>query len=121
MYITNWDDFQKAAEDIYKASPERTRYVHAFHGSVGELVLTVTNDQTIVKYKTNQATDLKKFIALNASLMSQMQNKAMDVDEPAAPSPSTNTPNAATSPQIPQVTSASKSKKKNNKKKKGGK
>lgn len=69
--------------------------------------MTVTNDQTvriesqqtgrddqvsltfnktflllqIVKYKTNQATDLKKFIALNASLMSQMQNKAMGKSE----------------------------------------
>ncbi|KAI8337136.1 signal recognition particle, SRP9/SRP14 subunit [Chlamydoabsidia padenii] len=118
MYITNWDDFQKAAQDIYTASPDRTRYVHAFHGSQGELVLKVTNDQTIVKYKTNQATDLKKFIALNASLMSHMQNKAMDVDEPEAPS---STPNAAASPQIPQVTSTSKSKKKTNKKKKGSK
>ncbi|KAI8099324.1 signal recognition particle, SRP9/SRP14 subunit [Halteromyces radiatus] len=79
MYITNWDDFQKAAEDIYASSPDTTRYVHTFHGAAGELVLKVTNDQTVVKYKTNQATDLKKFIKLNLSLMEQMQNKPVNV------------------------------------------
>lgn len=68
MYITNWDEFQKAAEDLYIASPEQvnitrsfstaishllqhqTRYVHNFHRSDGELVLKVTDDRT-VKYR----------------------------------------------------------------------
>ncbi|GAB5590855.1 hypothetical protein Unana1_05755 [Umbelopsis nana] len=51
MYLDNWDDFQKAAEDIYIASPARA-----------------------AKYKTKQSTDLKKFIGLNRALMSKMQN-----------------------------------------------
>ncbi|KAI8354567.1 signal recognition particle, SRP9/SRP14 subunit [Choanephora cucurbitarum] len=80
MYITNWDEFQKAAEDIYTASPEQTRYVHTFQRSDGDLVLKVTDDRTLVKYKTNQMTDLKKFIALNSELMLKMMNKEMDED-----------------------------------------
>ncbi|ORZ10517.1 signal recognition particle, SRP9/SRP14 subunit [Absidia repens] len=123
MYITNWDDFQKAAEDIFTSSPDNTRYVHAFHGSQGELVLKVTNDQMIVKYKTNQATDLKKFIGMNELFMSKMQNKAMDIDEPVAEVPATTSPNPADSPQIPQgaSTASKSSKKKKSNKKKGGK
>ncbi|ORX48059.1 signal recognition particle, SRP9/SRP14 subunit [Hesseltinella vesiculosa] len=112
MYINNWDDFQKAAEDIYTSSPDTTRYVHSFHGADGQLVLKVTNDQTVVMYKTDQASDLKKFIGLNTLLMSQMQNRSL---EPEA----VNTPPAQPSPQIPQVASAKSTNKK--KKKRGGK
>ncbi|KAI7887798.1 signal recognition particle, SRP9/SRP14 subunit [Mucor mucedo] len=75
MYITNWEEFQKAAEELYIASPELTRYVHTFHRSDGDLVLKVTDDRTNLKYKTNQMTDLKKFISLNNSLMLNMMNK----------------------------------------------
>ncbi|KAI8138097.1 signal recognition particle 9 kDa protein [Fennellomyces sp. T-0311] len=76
MYISNWDEFQKAAEELYAASPERTRYVSGFRHVDGELILKVTNDQTIIKFKTNQQADLKKFTMLNLSLMSKMQNRS---------------------------------------------
>ncbi|KAI9488121.1 signal recognition particle, SRP9/SRP14 subunit [Zychaea mexicana] len=78
MYISNWDEFQKAAEELYAASPETTRYVSGFRHTDGELILKVTDDRTIVKYKTNQASDLRKFTTLNISLMSKMQNKSME-------------------------------------------
>ncbi|KAI8065160.1 signal recognition particle, SRP9/SRP14 subunit [Gongronella butleri] len=117
MYINTWDDFKKAAEDIYASSPDTTRYVHSFHGAAGQLVLKVTNDQTCAKFKTDQASDLKRFIALNLSLMSSMQNRpAEELDVVMTPAPAP----AAESPQIPPVTTASKSSKKKNKKK-GGK
>ncbi|KAI8990214.1 signal recognition particle, SRP9/SRP14 subunit [Pilobolus umbonatus] len=75
MYITSWDEFQKVAEDIYTNNPETTRYVHSFHRNEGDLVLKVTDDRNIVKYKTNQMKDLKKFITLNLSLVSKMSKK----------------------------------------------
>ncbi|KAH8552578.1 signal recognition particle, SRP9/SRP14 subunit [Umbelopsis sp. PMI_123] len=74
MYLDTWDDFQKAAEDIYIASPSRTRYVSSYRHIDGELILKVTDDRSAVKYKTKQSTDLKKFIGLNRSMMSKMQN-----------------------------------------------
>ncbi|KAG2171427.1 hypothetical protein INT43_009088, partial [Umbelopsis isabellina] len=74
MYLDTWDDFQKAAENIYETSPERTRYLSSYRHIDGELVLKVTDDISAVKYKTKQSTDLKKFIGLNRSLMSKMQN-----------------------------------------------
>ncbi|KAI8977008.1 signal recognition particle, SRP9/SRP14 subunit [Mycotypha africana] len=77
MYITNWDEFEKAAEEIYVASPERTRYVHTFHRSDGDLVLKVTDDIKNIKYKTDQMRDLKKFINLNTTLLLKMMNKEM--------------------------------------------
>ncbi|KAG2218617.1 hypothetical protein INT45_009749 [Circinella minor] len=78
MYISNWDEFQKAAEELYTTSPETTRYVSGFRHVDGELILKVTDDRTIIKYKTNQASDLRKFTNLNLSLMSKMQNKPME-------------------------------------------
>ncbi|KAI8081937.1 signal recognition particle SRP9 SRP14 subunit [Gilbertella persicaria] len=101
MYITNWEEFQKAAEDIYTASPEQTRYVHTFHRSDGDLVLKVTDDRTNVKYKTNQMTDLKKFIHLNNELMLKMMNKEKT-------DPDTVIPDApATKSIVPEVKTAS--------------
>ncbi|KAI8879962.1 SRP9-domain-containing protein, partial [Backusella circina FSU 941] len=103
MYITNWDEFQKAAEEIYSASPEQTRYVHTFHRSDGDLVLKVTDDRSLVKYKTNQMTDLKKFIGLNLVLMNNMMNKdAIVEDVKMTEAPPVNTQNT-----IPEVVAAS--------------
>ncbi|KAG2177576.1 hypothetical protein INT44_008088 [Umbelopsis vinacea] len=94
MYLDTWDDFQKAAEDIYIASPLRTRYVSSYRHIDGELILKVTDDRSAVKYKTKQSTDLKKFIGLNRSMMSKMQNieptEAVHVPENAAQQPQGN-------------------------------
>ncbi|CAO3621966.1 unnamed protein product [Cunninghamella echinulata] len=115
MYIKNWDNFQKAAEDIYISSPDNTRYVHQFHGIDGELILK------IVQYKTNQATDLKKFINLNTVLMSQMQNRSLEPEHPSTEQPIVSA--AVDSPQISETptNTTAKSKGKKNKKKKGNK
>lgn len=73
MYISNWDEFQKAVEELYTTSPERvttqesnanshhlplsthgalfsyeqTRYVSRFRHSDGELILKVTDDRKV--------------------------------------------------------------------------
>lgn len=75
MYITNWDEFQEAVISLHSISPEHIRYVHTFNRGDGELVLKATDDRTNIKYKTNQMTDLKKFVNLNSILMLQMMNK----------------------------------------------
>ncbi|ORY97696.1 signal recognition particle, SRP9/SRP14 subunit [Syncephalastrum racemosum] len=75
MYIATWDEFQKAAEELYAAAPDRTRYVSRFRHTDGQLILKVTDDQTVVQYKTDQASDLRKFTNMNAIMVCQMQNQ----------------------------------------------
>ncbi|KAG0213524.1 hypothetical protein BGX28_004160 [Mortierella sp. GBA30] len=50
--ILQWDEFQKAAEELYTLSPSRC-----------------------LKYKTDQLQDLNKFERLNRSLMAKMHNR----------------------------------------------
>ncbi|CEP09796.1 hypothetical protein [Parasitella parasitica] len=116
MYITNWDEFQKATEDLYLTSPEQTRYVHTFHRSDGDLVLKITDDRTNIKYKTNQMTDLKKFINLNSLLMLKMMNKEKSDEDTVIPDAA---PLVAAKNAVPEVKTASP--KQTPKGKKGGK
>ncbi|KAF9105250.1 hypothetical protein BGX29_000364 [Mortierella sp. GBA35] len=83
--IHQWDEFQKAAEELYLLSPKTTRYVAKYRHVEGKLVLKVTDDRTCLKYKTDQMQDLNKFERLNRSLMAKMHNRA------PAPEPSTTT------------------------------
>ncbi|KAF9130858.1 hypothetical protein BGW39_002552 [Mortierella sp. 14UC] len=85
--IHQWDEFQKAAEELYLLSPTTTRYVAKYRHVEGKLVLKVTDDRTCLKYKTDQMQDLNKFERLNRSLMAKMHNKA--------PAPESSTPAAA--------------------------
>ncbi|KAF9939060.1 hypothetical protein BGZ75_002561 [Mortierella antarctica] len=94
--ILQWDEFQKAAEELYSLSPSRTRYVAKYRHVEGKLVLKVTDDRTCLKYKTDQMQDLNKFERLNRSLMAKMHNRipsatsaeAAASGAPSAPSPS---------------------------------
>ncbi|KAF9286117.1 hypothetical protein BGZ68_003195 [Mortierella alpina] len=45
--IHQWDEFQKAAEELYSLSPSRTRYVAKYRHVEGKLVLKVTDDRTV--------------------------------------------------------------------------
>ncbi|KAF7728023.1 Signal recognition particle protein [Apophysomyces ossiformis] len=107
MYIEQWDDFRKAVEELYNTSPETTRYVSTFRHTDGVLILKVTNDISVIKFQTDQQSDLKKFILLNGELMAKMQNNTVptEQDKPAVvPEP---TPSSG--PQIPSVVTAQKS------------
>ncbi|KAF9113941.1 hypothetical protein BGX27_000472 [Mortierella sp. AM989] len=73
--IQQWDEFQKAAEELYALSPNSTRYVAKYRHVDGKLVLKVTDDRTVLKYKTDQMQDLNKFERLNRSLMAKMHNR----------------------------------------------
>ncbi|KAF9902500.1 hypothetical protein EC991_004832 [Linnemannia zychae] len=96
--IHQWDEFQKAAEELYMLSPKTTRYVAKYRHVEGKLVLTVTDDRTCLKYKTDQMQDLNKFERLNRSLMAKMHNKA--------PAPVSSTPAAVASTGHPSAAAA---------------
>ncbi|KAF9157737.1 hypothetical protein DFQ27_007792 [Actinomortierella ambigua] len=97
--ITNWDEFQRAAEELYSLSPNNTRYVAKYRHTEGKLVLKVTDDRTCFKYKTDQLQDLNKFERLNRSLMAKMHNRAPV--ELAAPAASTTQQPADHAPAVP--------------------
>ncbi|KAI1308413.1 hypothetical protein EDD11_004303 [Mortierella claussenii] len=88
--VHQWDEFQKAAEELYSLSPKTTRYVAKYRHVEGKLVLKVTDDRTVLKYKTDQMQDLNKFERLNRSLMAKMHNRipAANVLDPSATSSS---------------------------------
>ncbi|KAG0285491.1 hypothetical protein BGZ96_010260 [Linnemannia gamsii] len=94
--IHQWDEFQKAAEELYLLSPKTTRYVAKYRHVEGKLVLKVTDDRTCFKYKTDQMQDLNKFERLNRSLMAKMHNRApTESSTPAAAASSVSAPAAA--------------------------
>ncbi|KAF9356824.1 hypothetical protein BGX26_004683 [Mortierella sp. AD094] len=99
--IQQWDEFQKAAEELYMLAPNSTRYVAKYRHIEGKLVLKVTDDRTVLKYKTDQMQDLNKFERLNRSLMAKMHNRI--------PAPVTETPASASAPagSVPSAVSAS--------------
>ncbi|XP_031123086.1 signal recognition particle 9 kDa protein-like [Ipomoea triloba] len=65
VYITSWDDFVEKSVQLFRADPEKTRYVMKYRHSDGKLVLKVTDDKECIKFKTDQAQDAKKMEKLN--------------------------------------------------------
>nr|CAG8546270.1 9315_t:CDS:10 [Entrophospora candida] len=92
-YITDWNEFQTGVEELYLNSPKETRYLVSWKHSQASLVLKVTDNFRVLKYKTDQAVDLKKFEKLNKSLMCKMQNRKIPDDQVVEPTAST-TPSA---------------------------
>ncbi|KAF8127701.1 signal recognition particle, SRP9/SRP14 subunit [Boletus edulis] len=86
VYITSWQEYQEAAENLYVKSPGKTRYCVKWKSSEGKLVLKITDDTTCIKFKTYSSIFLNRFESLNLSLMQKMQNRRPD------PPPSTATP-----------------------------
>ncbi|CAG8589478.1 8351_t:CDS:2, partial [Scutellospora calospora] len=86
VYINDWNEYQQAVEQLYLDSPKETRYVTTWKHSQGKLVLKVTDDFKALKYKTDQAADLKKFERLNRSMMLKMQNRSEPSESEAATS-----------------------------------
>nr|GMD23680.1 signal recognition particle 9 kDa protein [Ipomoea batatas]GMD27952.1 signal recognition particle 9 kDa protein [Ipomoea batatas] len=79
VYITLWDDFVEKSVQLFRADPEKTRYVMKYRHSDGKLVLKVTDDKECIKFKTDQAQDAKKMEKLNNIFFTLMARGA-DVD-----------------------------------------
>ncbi|KAL0390948.1 UNVERIFIED_CONTAM: E3 ubiquitin protein ligase DRIP2 [Sesamum calycinum] len=65
VYIASWDDFVEKSVQLFRADPEKTRYVMKYRHCDGKLVLKVTDDKECIKFKTDQAQDAKKMEKLN--------------------------------------------------------
>ncbi|XP_076943196.1 signal recognition particle 9 kDa protein-like [Bidens hawaiensis] len=65
VYVISWDDFVERSIQLFRASPQNTRYVMKYRHSDAKLVLKVTDDKQCLKFKTDQAQDAKKMEKLN--------------------------------------------------------
>ncbi|KAI9428902.1 signal recognition particle, SRP9/SRP14 subunit, partial [Lactarius indigo] len=83
VYISSWQEYQEAAENLYTSSPRKTRYSVKWKSSEGKLVLKITDDVTCLKFKTHSSIFLGRFEALNRSLIQRMTNS------PLKPTPTT--------------------------------
>ncbi|XP_062502438.1 signal recognition particle 9 kDa protein-like [Corticium candelabrum] len=80
-YIPSWDEFVRAAEEIYQANPYKARYVVKYRHCQSKLELKVTDDIQCVKYRTDQAQDIKRLEKLNNSLMRMMVSKPSEIKQ----------------------------------------
>ncbi|CAM8927499.1 unnamed protein product [Rhodiola kirilowii] len=65
VYVETWDDFLERSVQLFRADPEATRYQMKYRHCDGKLVAKVTDNKECIKYKTDQAQDLKKLEKLN--------------------------------------------------------
>jgi len=100
VYISSWQQYQEAAENLYANSPRKTRYSVKWRSSEGKLVLKITDDVTCLKFKTHSSIFLGRFEALNRSLIQKMMN----IHPPS--STATSTPVASAALSAPQAQAA---------------
>mmetsp|Transcript_24762 Transcript_24762/g.40765 ORF Transcript_24762/g.40765 Transcript_24762/m.40765 type:complete len:160 (+) Transcript_24762:66-545(+) len=74
-YVDAWDDFYAQAESLFLADPQNTRYVIKYRHVDSKLVLKVTDNKVCLKYRTDQASDLKKVEKLNNLFFRLMTTK----------------------------------------------
>ncbi|KAH8992478.1 signal recognition particle, SRP9/SRP14 subunit [Lactarius akahatsu] len=77
VYISSWQEYQEAADNLYTNSPRKTRYTVKWKSSEGILVLKITDDVTCLKFKTHSSIFLGRFEALNRSLIQKMTNSPL--------------------------------------------
>ncbi|RKP07828.1 signal recognition particle 9 kDa protein-like protein [Thamnocephalis sphaerospora] len=81
VYITDWNDYQRAVLDLYSGAPQQTRFVTKYRHCDGALVLKVTDDRTCLKYRTDQAQDLKRWERLTRALARVMANRPEEEEQ----------------------------------------
>jgi len=71
MYVTAFSEFVEEAERLFTADPAHTRYSVKYRHCDGRLVLKVTDNRTVVSYKTKDVADLPMVGKLTATFLNQ--------------------------------------------------
>jgi len=71
-YLENWDDFYRAAEKLYSENPKAVRYVSKYRHKDALLILKVTNNKVVFKYRATRQSDIKKIEQLNNLFLRNM-------------------------------------------------
>ncbi|EFC47487.1 predicted protein [Naegleria gruberi] len=70
------DEFISKTEALFNQFPNDTRYVMKFSNKKGKMSLKTTNDTYVVKYCTDQASDLQHLEKLNNFVMTVTTSKS---------------------------------------------
>ena len=70
------DEFIEKTEKLFTKSPNDTRYVMKFNHTKGRMNFKTTNNVLVVKYKTDQASDLQQLEKLNNLVMNVTTQKS---------------------------------------------
>ncbi|KAJ0982403.1 hypothetical protein J5N97_010658 [Dioscorea zingiberensis] len=65
VYIASWEEFVDRSVQLFRADPESSRYVMKYRHCDGKMVLKVTDNRECLKFKSDQAQDVKKMEKLN--------------------------------------------------------
>eukprot|EP01023_Acetabularia_acetabulum_P054851 TRINITY_DN6236_c0_g1_i1.p1 TRINITY_DN6236_c0_g1~~TRINITY_DN6236_c0_g1_i1.p1 ORF type:complete len:102 (+),score=9.66 TRINITY_DN6236_c0_g1_i1:60-365(+) len=66
VYIKSWDEFYSQAEILFRQNPLKTRYMVKYRHCDGKLVYKVTDDVTVLQFKTDQQSDLYRLEKMNS-------------------------------------------------------
>ena len=58
-FVTNWDEFNEKAGDLYYNDPVRFRIMMKYRHNDGKLVLKVTDDKRVYQYLVEQSKEVK--------------------------------------------------------------
>jgi signal recognition particle subunit SRP9 len=86
MYVTTLDEFVVEAERLFTADPANTRYSIKFRHCDAQVVLKVTDNRTVISYKTKELSDVKLMEKLNNAFLHHFteispEAVAMELDE----------------------------------------
>lgn len=98
VYLSDIQDFETAAQELFKQQPLRTRYLVKYRHKEGKVVLKVTNDRICLKFKTELIAYLKhvesftqKFVGWTAtkdlSKVEELDAELEDAKKAAKPKP----------------------------------
>ncbi|KAK1314266.1 Signal recognition particle 9 kDa protein [Acorus calamus] len=79
VYIESWDEFVDKSVQLFRADPQSSRYVMKYRHCDGKLVLKVTDNRECLKYKTDQAQEIKRMEKLN-NIFFMLMTRGPDVD-----------------------------------------
>merc|ERR1712037_708011 len=74
-FLTNWEDFEKAAERLYLQDPMKARFVTQYDHSKGSLGMKMTDDVVCIQFKTDAAQDVRRMEKFVNNLMRHMASK----------------------------------------------
>jgi len=74
-FLTNWEDFEKAAERLYLQDPMKARFVTKYDHSEGSLGMKMTDDVVCIQFKTDAAQDVRRLEKFVNNLMRHMASR----------------------------------------------
>lgn len=75
MYANSWDEFEKAAQNLYLQNPMKVRYSLKYSHEKNLLKVKMTDNYRCLQYKTEIQQELKKIEKFVNNLMRHMASK----------------------------------------------